>query len=123
MIHKLFKVLVPRYLNYTTSFTSMYLLSNRDIDWNNKQKTYYVKQDVLVELKGWEEIFHFLKNFNSFIFLLIGNPYPSLINHDLKRENLLHNILLSEMSKEYYKEKTTDQSSLKNNDNLNNQLK
>ena len=29
LVHKLFKVLVPRYVNYTTSFTSLYKLPPR----------------------------------------------------------------------------------------------
>ncbi|OTF82748.1 39S ribosomal protein L17, mitochondrial-like protein [Euroglyphus maynei] len=86
LIHKLFKVLVPRYMNYTTSFTSMYLLSNRDIDWSNYRQRSYVNQRVLIELKG--------------------NPYPPLLNHDLKRNNLLHNILLSQVSRDYYMNRT-----------------
>lgn len=37
----------------------MHLLPNRDIDWKNPQKIKYVKQNVLVELKGLKVI---LKN-------------------------------------------------------------
>lgn len=86
LIHKLFKVLVPRYLNYTTSFTSMHLLPSMKIDWSNPEEKQTVTQKVIIELKE--------------------NPYPPITEYKIDRKNLLHNILLSEASKDYYRQKT-----------------
>lgn len=64
LIHKLFKVLVPRYLNYTTSFTSMHLLPSMKIDWSNPEEKQTVTQKVIIELKGeLYNNFYFLFNF------------------------------------------------------------
>lgn len=85
MIHKLFKVLVPRYLNYTTSLTSMRLLPAVDIDWNNLESRKYVKQRVIIELKG--------------------NPYPKIDQDEMQSNTFLHNILLSYAAKDFNKKK------------------
>ncbi|XP_012253324.1 39S ribosomal protein L17, mitochondrial [Athalia rosae] len=72
-VHKLFKVLVPRYTNFTTSYTAMY----------NAPRPYpgeYYKKSVL-ELKG--------------------NVYPSLHQAYPQKRNLIHNILLEEARKEF----------------------
>ncbi|XP_046745494.1 39S ribosomal protein L17, mitochondrial [Diprion similis] len=72
-VHKLFKVLVPRYENFTSSYTKMY----------NAPRLYpgmYYKKSVL-ELKG--------------------NVYPSLHQEYSQKRNLLHNVLLDEARKEF----------------------
>ncbi|KAF7487914.1 39S ribosomal protein L17 [Sarcoptes scabiei] len=91
LVHKLFKVLVPRYMNYTTSFTNMYILANRDIDWSQYHLRAYVGQRVVIELKE--------------------NPYPSLLEDEVECENLLHNILLAEYAKDYRFQKNQEQKS------------
>ncbi len=53
MIHKLFKVLVPRYINYCESFTQMYLLPidvKSSLDPKGGRTSHY--QKALIELKG-----------------------------------------------------------------------
>ncbi|KAH8317182.1 hypothetical protein KR074_000688 [Drosophila pseudoananassae] len=80
LVHKLFKVLVPRYENYTVSYTRMF----------NAPRTYpgiYYKNSVL-ELRG--------------------NPYPSLIVDQSQNKNLLHNVLLDEARKEYRRKKLAE---------------
>ncbi|KAH9401284.1 54S ribosomal protein L17 mitochondrial [Tyrophagus putrescentiae] len=87
LVHKLFKVLVPRYLNFTTSFTAMHLLPGMEIDWKDPKATRHLGQKVVLELKG--------------------NPYPSIFPDRVNNsKSLLHNILLAEASKEYYRKKT-----------------
>ena len=87
LIHKLFKVLVPRYLNYTTSFTSMHILPTMTPDWSDNFSRTYVDRKVVIELKG--------------------NPYPPIQGESSpNKKDLLHNILLAEASKEYYLSKT-----------------
>lgn len=73
LIHKLFKVLVPRYENYKVSYTRMY----------KAPRPYpgdYDKKAVL-ELRG--------------------NPYPPLVPDTYTNRNLIHNVLLDEAKKEY----------------------
>ncbi|XP_076235398.1 mitochondrial ribosomal protein L17 [Calliopsis andreniformis] len=77
LIHKLFKVLVPRYQHYTTSFTKLH----------NAPSIYPgtpYKRAVL-ELKG--------------------NVYPSIEQYNPSQYSLLHNMLLDAARKEYRMEK------------------
>ncbi|XP_012139116.1 mitochondrial ribosomal protein L17 [Megachile rotundata] len=77
LIHKLFKVLVPRYQNYTTSFTKLH----------NAPSIYpgFAFRRAILELKG--------------------NVYPSVEQVDPNQHNLLHNVLLNAARKEYRMEK------------------
>ncbi|EZA57900.1 hypothetical protein DMN91_003253 [Ooceraea biroi] len=77
LVHKLFKVLVPRYQNYSSAFTKLH----------NAPSIYpltYYKRAVL-ELKG--------------------NVYPSLDQHNTLERYQLHNLLLDAAKKEYRMEK------------------
>lgn len=73
LVHKLFKVLVPRYQEYKVSFTRMY----------RAPRPYpgdmYFK--AILELRG--------------------NPYPSLLPDTHTNRNLIHNVLLDEARREY----------------------
>ncbi|XP_022221825.1 39S ribosomal protein L17, mitochondrial [Drosophila obscura] len=80
LVHKLFKVLVPRYENYNVSYTRMYK-APRDYPGM------YYRQSVL-ELRG--------------------NPYPSLLMDQSQNRNLLHNVLLDEARKEFRRKKLAD---------------
>ncbi|EDW73646.1 uncharacterized protein Dwil_GK16542 [Drosophila willistoni] len=80
LVHKLFKVLVPRYDNYNVSYTRMYK-APRDYPGM------YYKKSVL-ELRG--------------------NPYPTLCADQTQNRNLLHNVLLDEARKEFRREKVAD---------------
>ncbi|KAH8342470.1 hypothetical protein KR059_008972 [Drosophila kikkawai] len=80
LVHKLFKVLVPRYENHNLSYTRMYK-APRDYPG-----TYY-RQSVL-ELRG--------------------NPYPTLATDHSQNRNLLHNVLLDEARKEFRRQKLAD---------------
>ncbi|OAD58378.1 39S ribosomal protein L17, mitochondrial, partial [Eufriesea mexicana] len=77
LIHKLFKVLVPRYQNYTTSFTKLH----------NAPYIYpgYGYERAVLELKG--------------------NVYPVIEQINPYKHELLHNILLDAAKKSYRMEK------------------
>ncbi|TDG53234.1 hypothetical protein AWZ03_000049 [Drosophila navojoa] len=77
LVHKLFKVLVPRFENSTVSYTRMFK-APRDYPGM------YYRKSVL-ELRG--------------------NPYPALIPDNSQNRNLLHNVLLDEARKEFRREK------------------
>lgn len=73
LVHKLFKVLVPRYENYTTAYTRMY----------NAPRCYHVDKHLKAVLE------------------LRGNPYPPLLPDNTSNRNLIHNVLLDEAKKAY----------------------
>uniref|UniRef100_A0A1A9X5S0 Large ribosomal subunit protein bL17m n=1 Tax=Glossina brevipalpis TaxID=37001 RepID=A0A1A9X5S0_9MUSC len=77
LVHKLFKVFVPRFENTSVSYTRMYA-APRDYPGM------YYKKSVL-ELRG--------------------NPYPSLTRDYSHNRSFLHNILLDEARKDYKREK------------------
>ncbi|XP_050442583.1 39S ribosomal protein L17, mitochondrial [Adelges cooleyi] len=77
LIHKLFKVLVPRYVDYNTSYTMLY----------RAPKAYpeIVLPGSVLELKG--------------------NPFPSILPLQSDKRNFIHNVLLDEAKKAYRAEK------------------
>lgn len=77
LVHKLFKVLVPRFENSNISYTRMFK-APRDYPG------IYYRKSVL-ELRG--------------------NPYPVLTQDNSQNRNLLHNVLLDEARKEFRREK------------------
>ncbi|KYN01766.1 39S ribosomal protein L17, mitochondrial [Cyphomyrmex costatus] len=77
LIHKLFKVLVPRYQNYTSSFTKLHKAPN---------------------------IYPAIP-YNRAILELRGNIYPSVEQYNPHERNLLHNLLLNAAKKEFRMEK------------------
>lgn len=79
LIHKLFKVLVPRFENYDISFTRMFNAPNL---LNNGYKK------AILELRG--------------------NPYPSLVPNNNANRNLIHNVLLDEAKKAYRLQKSIE---------------
>lgn len=79
-IHKLFKVLVPRYENYTIAFTRMF----------NAPHPY--------PSDGYKKA----------ILELRGNPYPSLLPDMQTNRNIIHNVLLDEAKKAYRAQKYKD---------------
>uniref|UniRef100_A0A7G3AQD2 Large ribosomal subunit protein bL17m n=1 Tax=Lutzomyia longipalpis TaxID=7200 RepID=A0A7G3AQD2_LUTLO len=76
-VHKLFKVLVPRYENYQVSYTRMYKAPR-------EYPGMYYKRAVL-ELRG--------------------NPFPPLVPDKVQNRNYIHNVLLDEAKKAYRQEK------------------
>nr|CAD7431682.1 unnamed protein product [Timema monikensis] len=76
-IHKLFKVLVPRFENYTVAFTRMF----------KAPRPYpgHYRSRAVLELRG--------------------NPYPPLTIDPSQNRNLIQNILLDEARKEYRAQK------------------
>lgn len=80
LVHKLFKVLAPRFENSNVSYTRMYR-APRDYPG-----MYY--QKAVLELRG--------------------NPYPSLLPDFSQNRNFIHNILLDEARKDYRREKLSD---------------
>ncbi|XP_058823831.1 large ribosomal subunit protein bL17m-like [Topomyia yanbarensis] len=77
LVHKLFKVLAPRFQEYTVSATRMYKAPKEYPGWYRKR--------AVLELRG--------------------NPYPPLVPNMNQNRNLLHNVLLDEAQKEFRKEK------------------
>lgn len=73
LIHKLFKVLVPRFENCNTAFTKMY----------KAPKPSYGR------------------NIDKAILELRGNPYPLLTNKQTNNRQLLQNVLLDAAKYEY----------------------
>lgn len=73
LIHKLFKVLVPRYMNYNISYSNIF---NSPGAYPNDG---YKK--AILELRG--------------------NPYPPLVQSFNSNGNIIHNILLHEAKKAY----------------------
>lgn len=73
LVHKLFKVLVPRFEYSTTSFTRMY----------KAPKPQYGR------------------NIDKAVLELRGNPYPSLINKQANNRQLIQNILLDAAKYDY----------------------
>eukprot|EP00099_Drosophila_melanogaster_P008479 NP_001261196.1 mitochondrial ribosomal protein L17, isoform B [Drosophila melanogaster] len=80
LVHKLFKVLVPRYETYNVSYTRMYKAPR-------EYPGIYYRRSVL-ELRG--------------------NPYPSLAADHSQNRNLLHNVLLDEARKEFRRQKLSE---------------
>lgn len=77
LIHKLFKVLVPRFQNFNVSYTRLY----------RAPRPYPGPQ------------------FRKALLELRGNPYPSMLPDTHSNRNLIHNILLDEAKKEYRMQK------------------
>ncbi|XP_035744240.1 39S ribosomal protein L17, mitochondrial-like [Vespa mandarinia] len=77
LVHKLFKVLAPKYKDYTISFTKLH-------------KAPYIYPDNIYKRAVLE---------------LRGNIYPSIEQSNPNEHNLLHNILLSAARKEFRMEK------------------
>lgn len=73
LVHKLFKVLVPRYENSTVCYTRL-LRAPKPYPGDQYKK-------AVLELKG--------------------NPYPSLLPDTHTNRNLIHNVLLDEAKKAY----------------------
>uniref|UniRef100_A0A0B6YAR0 Large ribosomal subunit protein bL17m n=1 Tax=Arion vulgaris TaxID=1028688 RepID=A0A0B6YAR0_9EUPU len=82
LVHKLFKVLVPRYKNYKTCYTDLHKLAI----------TYpgYGSHNGLLELRG--------------------NPWPPVIAKQRDTKQLLSNVLLSAARRDYYNNKQKSQS-------------
>lgn len=77
LVHKLFKVLVPRYENSNLSFTKMY----------NAPKPQYARtlDKAVLELRG--------------------NPFPDLFNKQTNNKRLIQNVLLDAAKYEYRQSK------------------
>ena len=73
LVHKLFKVICPRFENSNRSFTKMYK-APREYPGSYRAR-------AILELRG--------------------NPYPSLVPEDTKNRLLIHNVLLDEARKEH----------------------
>ncbi|GFR15333.1 39S ribosomal protein L17, mitochondrial [Trichonephila clavata] len=84
MIHKLFKVLVPRYKDYRTSYTEMYLIPAKCHLAAELKRAWFLQECVL-ELKG--------------------NPYPPMPVKSKPSHQSLTNILLREAQKDFRKMK------------------
>ncbi|XP_076367061.1 mitochondrial ribosomal protein L17 [Tachypleus tridentatus] len=79
LIHKLFKVLVPRYQNSCESFTALHMLP-MGVSATLSEKNTHVYPQALLELKG--------------------NPFPSVPTKKEINKNSLTNILVEEAMKE-----------------------
>ncbi|XP_026816346.1 39S ribosomal protein L17, mitochondrial [Rhopalosiphum maidis] len=77
LIHKLFKVLVPRFNDYQTSYTMLYRAP-----------------------KAYPEIVY-----PRSVLELRGNPFPAILPQRSDQRNFIHNVLLDEAKKAYRAEK------------------
>ncbi|EDS32952.1 39S ribosomal protein L17, mitochondrial [Culex quinquefasciatus] len=77
LVHKLFKVLAPRFEDCKVSATRMYKAPKDYPGWYRKR--------AVLELRG--------------------NPYPPLVQNLAQNRSLLHNVLLDEARKDFRKEK------------------
>lgn len=77
LVHKLFKVLAPRFQNYSVSYTRM-----------------------LKAPKPYPG-----EHYDRAVLELRGNPYPSLTPDNGQNRNLIHNVLLDEAKKAYRTQK------------------
>ncbi|XP_074596880.1 mitochondrial ribosomal protein L17 [Brevipalpus obovatus] len=88
LVHKLFKVLVPRYIDYDTSFTKLWRLSiTNDVDFNAKPSPKFTREGkAVLELKD--------------------NPLPPIIppTHSSKKYYLT-NILLDAAKQDFINQK------------------
>lgn len=73
LVHKLFKVLAPRYENFNTAFTKMY----------KAPQAYYGR------------------HIDKAVLELRGNPYPALTNKQSNNRLLLQNVLLDAAKYDY----------------------
>lgn len=73
LVHKLFKVLVPRYENFNTAVTRMYKAPRPEYSRNYEM--------AILELKG--------------------NPYPALVNKQAHNRLLIQNVLLDAAKYDY----------------------
>jgi len=81
LVHKLFKVLAPRYADYRSSYTSLY------------------KLPPIYQEPGQGRFYN--KNHDKGVLELKENPFPSLQSDTHFNKNLLHNVLLDEARKQY----------------------
>lgn len=100
-VHKLFKVLVPRFADYTTSFTNLFYLPPR-YAWNVPQKGDDVPHEVVQQLYN-----HKLRGVLEFK----GNPYPALFKSRSASSNktILTNVLMSAAREQYDRAVTQEQ--------------
>ena len=82
-VHKLFKVLVPRFKDYTTSYTKLFFAPRKIItNWEGPPESGEYGDRVIVELKE--------------------NPYPKLMYSNITpNRKAIHNVLLAEAAKDY----------------------
>ncbi|XP_053205560.1 39S ribosomal protein L17, mitochondrial-like [Panonychus citri] len=100
LVHKLFKVLVPRYMDYTQSFTKLWLLSDtRD------------REDVILGK---------CRFYDRGCLELKGNPLPPIEPPKYtSRKSYLTNVLLDAAKKDFYASKQFKKSSEDSNHNEN----
>ena len=81
-VHKLFKVLVPRFRDYTTSYTKMF----------------YLPKKIITNFEG-----NLQSQYGTFVTVeLKENPYPKLVYSNITpNRKAIHNILLAEAAKDY----------------------
>lgn len=81
LIHKLFKVLVPRYKSYNESYTDLHMVPRHFADTlKKKEEQLPIFKKAVLELKG--------------------NPFPPMPGKILPNDKFLTNILLNEAKKE-----------------------
>lgn len=91
LVHKLFKVICPRFENYQGPVTKMF---NAPREYPALPERAYFKRSVL-ELKG--------------------NPYPPILpDISYRNKNLIHNVLLNNARRDFYKENKQEKESKKN---------
>lgn len=81
LIHKLFKVFVPRYLDHTSSFTALHMLGTDcsrylepESEWRRNPAKWNIQSEAVLEMKG--------------------NSLPPIIRPKLELSGLLNNVLM-----------------------------
>lgn len=95
LIHKLFKVFVPRYQDYTSAFTAIHVLGN---DYSQAGLPF---SEVTTYQNTW------YKKGGETVLEMRGNCLPPIIRPKLNRSGLLTNILIDEARKNYQSERDT----------------
>lgn len=94
LVHKLFKVLVPRFKNYKGPVTTMV---NAPLEYPVKDRRCFPLS--VLEFKG--------------------NPLPPIVPDDtIRNKNLIHNVLLDAAKRDFYREKKEAQTNAEEQKNV-----
>lgn len=92
LVHKLFKVFVPRYQDYTSAFTAIHVLGN----------DYSQAGTPFTEATTYQN--HWYKHGGETVIEMRGNCLPAIVRPKLARSSLLTNVLINEARKNYVRQ-------------------
>lgn len=100
LVHKLFKVLAPRFKDYQVAYTALYKAP--------KKYPLDILAYSVLELRGNTHLLViriFIRKRTNLIDFLAGNPFPPLVFDGSRNKFAIHNVLLEEARREFRKEK------------------